>query len=84
MNDRPGKGDRSPVDDRTYNLLQALASTLEAIEAYQKYATGEDDDVFAELLHDERRHAIRLMDEVMARLGGGEAGPLDERLPSDE
>ena len=57
-----------PVDDRTYNLLQALASTLEAIEAYEKYSLGEDDDVFVELLQDERRHDIRLLDEVMDRL----------------
>ena len=28
----------SPVDNATYNLLQALTSKLEAIEAYNKYA----------------------------------------------
>ena len=28
----------SPVDDVTYDLLQALTSKLEAIEAYQMYA----------------------------------------------
>jgi hypothetical protein len=56
----------SPVDDRTYNLLQALTSTLEAIEAYQKYSTG--DDIFSELLRDERRHAAMLIDEVGATL----------------
>ena len=33
----------SPVDDATYDLLQALTSKLEAIEAYQMYA--EDDGV---------------------------------------
>ena len=27
----------SPVDDATYNLMQALTSKLEAIEAYEKY-----------------------------------------------
>ena len=43
MNDtqpRPAPDDRwsSPVDDVTYDLLQALTSKLEAIEAYQMYA----------------------------------------------
>jgi uncharacterized protein YifE (UPF0438 family) len=72
----------SPVDDRTYNLLQALASTLEAIESYEKYAVGEDEDLFVELLRDERRHAIRLMDEVMRRLRESErAGAADEEAP---
>jgi hypothetical protein len=31
-----GQGN-SPVDDRTYNLLQLLVSKLEAIEAYEIY-----------------------------------------------
>jgi uncharacterized protein with HEPN domain len=74
MDCRSRKGPSSPVDDRTYNLLQALASTLQAIEAYEKYTTGEDEDIFLDLLRDQRRHAVRLMDEVMARLeAAGEA-----------
>ena len=51
----------SPVDDATYNVLQALTSKLEAIEAYELYAEQDDSGVFAELIDDERRHAERLL-----------------------
>ncbi len=61
----------SPVDDATYNLMQALTSKLEAIEAYEKYRTdggGEDRQLFDELLTDERQHAERLLDALRGRL----------------
>lgn len=54
----------SPVDDRTYNLLQALTSKLEAIDAYEQYAQDDDDGTFAELIEDERRHAQRLLEAL--------------------
>jgi hypothetical protein len=85
MSDLPSrKVASSPVDDRTYNLLQALASTLQAIEAYEKYTTGEDQDIFLDLLRDERRHAVRLMDEVMARLEAAEGTAQGATLDPDE
>jgi rubrerythrin len=59
----------SPVDDATYNLLQALTSKLEAIEAYQMYAEQDEDGVFEELIADERRHAERLYEALRRRLG---------------
>ncbi len=59
----------SPVDDATYNLLQALTSKLEAIEAYQMYAEQDDEGVFEELIQDERRHAERLYEALRRRLG---------------
>ncbi|HYM83673.1 MAG TPA: hypothetical protein VEY67_05950 [Candidatus Dormibacteraeota bacterium] len=59
----------SPVDDHTYNVLQALASTLEAIEAYELYTEDDDSGLFEELLGDERRHAERLVDELKGCLG---------------
>ncbi len=58
----------SPVDDRTYNLLQALTSKLEAIDAYEMYATDDGGDVFSELIDDERRHAGRLLEELRKAL----------------
>lgn len=64
----------SPVDDRTYNVLQALMSTLESIDAYEMYMQEETDGgLFGELLEDERRHATRLLDELRACIvpGGG-------------
>ena len=54
----------SPVDDHTYNVLQALASTLESIEAYELYTEDDDSGMFEDLLGDERRHAERLVEEL--------------------
>jgi rubrerythrin len=54
----------SPVDDRTYNLLQALTSTLEALDAYEVYAEDDPNGVFVELMEDERNHAERLLREL--------------------
>jgi hypothetical protein len=59
----------SPVDDATYNILQALTSKLEAIEAYELYAEQDDQGVFTELLDDERRHAEALYGALKERLG---------------
>ena len=69
---RPVADDRwkSPVDDVTYDLLQALTSKLEAIEAYQMYADdgGESAALFERLAADERRHAEDLLDALRGRL----------------
>jgi rubrerythrin len=57
----------SPVDDVTYDLMQALTSKLEAIEAYQLYiedAQGDYRELFEELLRDEQRHAEMLMEAL--------------------
>jgi hypothetical protein len=60
----------SPVDDATYNLLQALTSKLEAIEAYELYAEQDEDGIFSEMLDDERGHAERLLEALRGRLAG--------------
>ena len=74
MQDQTNKGSTSvadsPVDDATYNLLQALTSKLEAIEAYEMYAEQDDEGVFSELIEDERRHAERLLQALLRRMGG--------------
>ena len=60
----------SPVDDATYDLLQALTSKLEAIEAYQVYAEDEDArELFERLARDEAEHAEALLEALRARLG---------------
>ena len=59
----------SPVDDATYNILQALTSKLEAIEAYELYAEQDDSGLFSELIADERRHAEQLLVALKGRLG---------------
>jgi len=62
---------QSPVSDVTYNLMQALTSKLEAIEAYQKYsqdAEGRTRLLFDELLEEDRRQAERLLESLREEL----------------
>ena len=72
--DRPARPDaptpsQSPVDDATYDLLQALTSKLEAIEAYQMYAEDEEvRDLFERLGRDEVEHAEALLGALRERL----------------
>ena len=61
---------KSPVDDATYNLMQALVSKLEAIEAYGRYAQDEGGELFTELVEEERAHADRLLDQLRQHLRG--------------
>ena len=59
----------SPVDDATYDLLQALTSKLEAIEAYQMYAEDEDvRELFERMGRDEVAHAEALLEALRTRL----------------
>ena len=75
MQDQTNKGSTSvadsPVDDATYNLLQALTSKLEAIEAYEMYredADGYVRDLFNDLLDEDRRQAERLLEALRNEL----------------
>lgn len=56
------------VDDRTFDLLQALTSKLEAIDAYREYAVHDDSGLFSQLLGDELRHAELLLAALRTRL----------------
>jgi rubrerythrin len=59
----------SPVDDATYDVLMALASKLEAIDTYRKYADdGGNADLWQQLAKDDRRHADRLLEELRRQL----------------
>jgi len=60
----------SPVDNATYNLMQALVSKLEAIEAYGRYSKDDGGQLFTELLEEERAHADRLLEQLRQRLRG--------------
>jgi hypothetical protein len=60
---------QSPVDDATYDLLQALTSKLEAIEAYQMYAEDEGvRELFERMGRDEVQHAEALLEALRGRL----------------
>jgi rubrerythrin len=64
-----GETYQSPVDDYTYDLLQALTSKLEAIEAYNMYAEDEQgSDLFRHLAGEDRQHAERLLEALRQRL----------------
>lgn len=68
---RSSSGIQSPVDDQLYDLLQALTSKCEAIEAYAKYeddADGEAKTLFQEMARDDTRHAERLLEQLRNRL----------------
>ena len=61
----------SPVSDITYDVMQALTSRLEAIEALEMYredAQGYVRQVFEDILDDDRRHAERLLDALRTEL----------------
>ena len=62
------RNNNSPVDNATYNLMQALVSKLEAIEAYGRYAQDEGGQIFTQLLEEERGAADRLLEELKNRL----------------
>jgi hypothetical protein len=62
-----GAGVSSPVDDATYDLLMALASKLEAIDTYKKYA-ADGQDVWQRIAADDRKHAELLLGKLKERL----------------
>jgi rubrerythrin len=63
-----------PVDNATYNLMQALVSKLEAIEVYEKYSRDDDSGLFQELMQEEQQHAQRLLQALEGRMGGQGGG----------
>ena len=68
---RSTSGIQSPVEDHVYDLLQALTSKCEAIEAYAKYeddAEGDAKQLFQELARDDIRHAERLLEVLRTKL----------------
>lgn len=66
---RSGSMPESPIDDATYNVMMALASKLEAIDVYKKYANdGTNSQIWSRLAEDDRRHADLLLDELRNRL----------------
>ena len=64
----------SPVDNKTYDLLQTLTSKLEAIEAYGKYLNDADGDtrqLFEEFRDQDRQAVQRLMQILPQKLTHG-------------
>jgi hypothetical protein len=68
---RSSGGIQSPIDDQMYDLLQALVSKCEAIEAYAKYeedADGDAKQLFQELAREDTKHAERLLETLRTQL----------------
>ena len=66
--DPPRAPEVDVVDDQTFDLLQALTSSLEALDAYREYATTAPGSVFEDLVVEERRQASELLAALRARL----------------
>jgi hypothetical protein len=67
-----GTGYRSPVDDQTYDLLQALVSKCEAIEAYAKYEQDSDDEgrnLFQQLGQQDASAAEQILEALRGKIG---------------
>jgi hypothetical protein len=64
-------GFQNPIDDQLYDLLQALVSKCEALEAYAKYEQDADEqsaELFRQLGADDARHAEQLLEALRTRL----------------
>ena len=62
---------QSPVDDQLYDLLQAIVSKCEGIEAYAKYQEDADEQtakIFQELASEDVRHVERLLEALRQQL----------------
>ena len=63
---------QSPVDDQLYDLLQAIVSKCEGIEAYAKYEEDADEQnrrLFQELAQQDVQQVERLLDALRMQLG---------------
>lgn len=68
---RTSTGFENPVDDQLYDLLQALVSKCEALEAYAKYEEDADDEgrqLFQRLGAEDAQHARDLLEALRRRL----------------
>ncbi len=61
-----------PVDDATYDLLQALTSKLEALDAYRTYMQDQSSgnaQLFQQLAQEDLQHAQKLVQALRQKLG---------------
>lgn len=68
---RTSAGFTNPIDDQLYDLLQALVSKCESLEAYAKYEEDADDEarqLFQRMGSEDARHAEELLEALRQRL----------------
>jgi hypothetical protein len=64
MMDQQGQG-QYPIDNNTYNLMQALVSKCESIDAYRKYMNDGDNgsrQLFQQLIDEDFKDAQRILE----------------------
>ncbi len=71
-----------PLSNHDYNLVQALATELKGIEAFQEYiqdAQGDDAKFWQDALQIKRQLAERFMHEVAEHAKAGHFGSSEKR-----
>jgi hypothetical protein len=61
---RPAQGVGSPVSNEAYNVITALQSKLEGLEAYRKYAQSGDAHIWQELTRRDTEAVEQLVSEL--------------------
>lgn len=62
----------SPISNQAYNVVSALASKLEGLEAYRKYAKDGDAEVWQRLTQAELATVSTLVDELERLVQSGQ------------
>ena len=71
----------SPISNEAYNVITALQSKLEGLEAYRKYAqSGGDASLWQQLTQSDMQAVERLVQELEDMVRGGR---LRMRTPGD-
>jgi hypothetical protein len=68
-----------PVDNNTYNLIEALAETLEACEPYKKYAKDGNRQLWDDLLQRAEGHVQLLQQELSRVIGTSQGAAMSAR-----
>src|SRR5438105_11786825 len=63
----PAQGVGSPISNEAYNVITALQSKLEGMEAYRKYAEDGHSDIWRQLT-DSERHSVEMLAGELERL----------------
>ena len=61
---RPAQGVGSPISNEAYNVITALQSKLEGLEAYRKYAQSGDAHIWQELTRGDSEAVEQLVNEL--------------------
>ncbi len=74
------EGMGSPISNEAYNVLTALQSKLEGLEAYRKYAQGDTSGLWQQLSESDLR-SVELLTQELERLV--REGKFSLRRPGD-